>query len=89
MLLNVTSDDAPSRFAKLIQRLSNCYGHRDGKAIYIDVHLTHQEMADMIGVCRQTVSSMLGQYKHAGILTSDRKGIRITKPDELDNLSLQ
>ena len=84
ILLYLTSDDAQSRFVKLIRRLSACYGRHEGKAVYIDVHLTHQEMADMIGVCRQTVSSMLGEYKRAGILTSDRKGIHIQKPDSLD-----
>lgn len=83
MLLNMSSDDALARFQKLLNRLSSCYGRRVGKGIYIDVHLTHQEMADMIGVCRQTVSSMLSKLKNEGMLTANRSGILIHLPQAL------
>ena len=85
MLLNITSDNAESRFVKLIQRLSDCYGCKKSTGIQIDVHLTHQEMADMIGVCRQTVTSMLGKLKREDILASSRNGIYIKLPEQLDN----
>lgn len=77
MLLNITSENAQAKFINLIQRLIDCYGHTSGNTIHIDIYLTHQEMADMIGVCRQTVSSMLGRFKREGILNSDRTGIHI------------
>ena len=77
MLLHMSSDDALARFLKLLQRLCNCYGREDGSSIHIDIHLTHQEMADMIGVCRQTVSTMLGSLRRQGRLTADRNGIHI------------
>lgn len=83
MLLNITSDEAQVRFNKLLQRLSKFYGRECKDGIYVDIYLTHQEMADMIGVCRQTVSSMIGQMKQQGILTINRKGILIMSPDAL------
>ena len=73
MLLNLTSNDVTARLVKLLARLFQRYGRsRDGR-IYIDIPLTHQEMADMIGCCRQTVTSTLGDLKRTHGLRSDRR----------------
>ncbi len=77
MLMNVANDDAHGRFIKLLQRLSDQYGQQLDDGIHIDLYLTHQELADMIGVCRQTISSMIGQLKRQGIINTTRKGIHI------------
>lgn len=86
LLLNMSNDDAQSKFVKLLKRLCDCYGVNKGSGIYIDIHLTHQEMADMIGVCRQTVSSMLGELKRRGLLTTNRSGIHIQSIHTLNNI---
>lgn len=88
-LLNITSDDAHARFIKLLKRLCEFYGKKNGSGVYVDIYLTHQQMADMIGVCRQTVSSMIGQLKRRGIIKTDRNGILIQLPQELHESSLQ
>ncbi len=88
-LLNITSDDAHIRFIKLLQRLCDFYGRKSEQGVYVDIYLTHQEMADMIGVCRQTVSSMIGQLKRSGIMTTNRTGIYIQSPQKLHQMSLQ
>ncbi len=73
MLLNLTSNDVTARLVKLLARLFQRYGRsRDGR-IYIDIPLTHQEMADMIGCCRQTVTSTLGVLKRTHGLRSERR----------------
>jgi len=84
MLESVANNDAKSRLINLLQRLSSCYGVEYQHGVHIDVHLTHQEMADMIGVCRQTVSSMLGELKNDGILEASRSGIHIQSSKKLD-----
>jgi len=89
MLSNVTSDGAHVRIIKLLQRLSESYGRTTDSKIYIDIYLTHQEMADMIGVCRQTVSSMVGVLKKQGIINTTRTGIFIQSPVVLQQLSEQ
>lgn len=73
MLLNMAYADAPSRLASLLSRLFDEYGtSRDGR-VYIDIPLTHQEMADMIGCCRQTVTTTLGRLRRRHGLQSERK----------------
>ncbi|WP_455205662.1 Crp/Fnr family transcriptional regulator, partial [Kaarinaea lacus] len=52
VLLNMASDDVTSRVIKLITRLSARYGKPHGKGVHLDIPLTHQEMADMIGTSR-------------------------------------
>lgn len=87
MLLHVTCDDAQSRLINLLQRLANNYGDASHSEIYIDMAITHQEIADMIGVCRQTVSTMMASLKRAGIVTASRKGIAIKSPSSLYKLT--
>ncbi len=80
MLLNLTSSDVTLRLVKLLVRLFQRYGRcRDGR-IYIDIPLTHQEMADMIGCCRQTVTSTLGALKRTQGLNSDRRMLYLNAP---------
>mgnify|MGYP001828548541 CR=1 FL=1 len=90
MLLHNTCDNAHNRLVNLLQRLAEMYGNSIDDEIYIDMQITHQEIADMIGVCRQTVSSMMANLKRTGVVSANRRGIsikcikslnRLTKPE--------
>ena len=65
-LLNITSDDAKTRLIKLLSRLVMRFGIDYKNGILIDVQLTYKEIADMIGTCRQTVTTALGELKEKG-----------------------
>lgn len=86
MLLHVTCDSAHNRLVNLLQRLAEIYGSPSQNEIHIDMHLTHQEIADMIGVCRQTVSSMMADLKRSGIVLANRQGICIKCAMSLNRL---
>ena len=86
MLLHVTCDDAHTRLINLLQRLAEIYGDTSKEEILIDMQITHQEIADMIGVCRQTVSTMMAKLKRTGIISANRKGIAIKSPTSLSKL---
>lgn len=77
MLLHITCGSAEDRLINLLQRLADIYGKPNEKIVNIDIHLTHQEIADMIGVCRQTVSSLMASLKRNGLISSNRQGIVI------------
>jgi len=62
-LLNITSDDVRSRIIKLLLRLSMRFGKECKEGVLLDVHLTHKELADMVGTCRQTMTTILSQLK--------------------------
>jgi CRP/FNR family cyclic AMP-dependent transcriptional regulator len=62
----------PERIVRLFERLSHDHGHVDLKGTRIDVHLTHAEIASLVGSTRETVSLELGRLVRAGrILSSD------------------
>lgn len=66
--------DVAERLTELIHRLCLEYGHPVDDAVCIDLRLTHQDIADMIGATRQTVTSTLGEFRRSGLLTlKDRR----------------
>ena len=73
MLLGLTATNVKVRLIKLLARLFQHYGRHRGGRIYIDIPLTHQEMADMIGCCRQTVTSTLGVLRRTHGLGSEQR----------------
>jgi CRP/FNR family transcriptional regulator len=87
VLANLVSDDVNTRVAKLILRLSARYGVRVGKDIVLNIPLTHQEIADMVGTTRQTVTTALGQLKRQGVLSIDSHRIQIESEELLNELT--
>jgi len=86
MLLNLAADDVNSRVIKLLLRLTAYYGKTIDNETYLDINLTHQEMADMIGASRQTVSSILGDLKKQDILFIKNQCIHIKSTESLENM---
>lgn len=87
VLVNLVEDEADTRIAKLILRLGARYGRRDGRVIHLDIPLTHQEIADMVGTTRQTVTSTLSQMKKLGVLSIDTHRIHIESEELLTGLT--
>jgi len=76
-LVNVVADDASHRVAKLVLHMGLQHGERRHGSIDLGVPLSHQEIANMAGVNRQTVTRVLGHLSKRGILTIARRSIRI------------
>ena len=83
MLLNLASDDVRTRLIKLLTRLCARYGQRENGIHYLEIPLTHQDIADMIGTSRQTVTSEINHLKRLGLL--DTAGHRVVIQERLLN----
>lgn len=72
---------------KVIGELSYLAHHlgekRDGK-IMIQSHLTHQNIADLTGLTRETVSHCLEQAAKTGLISYDHQHITIENPEQLE-----
>ena len=77
---------APSRLAKLLLQLGDSMGERDQGAIRLNVRLTHQNLANLIGTSRETVSALLGQFQRQGLLIQDRRQICLVDSAKLANI---
>jgi len=74
----------PGRLASLLLRMAQEYGERGPDGIRIALRLTHQDLANMIGATRETVTSVLGKFKREGLVLFDRKNIVIRSPERLE-----
>jgi CRP-like cAMP-binding protein len=75
--------DVPSRLAHLLIQLSEEYGKTTPEGIFLDIKITHQEMANLIGSIRETVSAALGEFKKEGLITFEGRRIIILRPELL------
>ncbi|MDE3041711.1 MAG: Crp/Fnr family transcriptional regulator [Nitrospirota bacterium] len=78
--------DVPARLAHLLVELSKSEGVKESQGIRLRAKLTHQEMANLIGCSRETVSTTLGQFRDNGLIQMDGRTITILKPDGLSRL---
>lgn len=86
MLLNLASDDVTSRIIKLILRLSIRGGNQGSNSISLEIPLTHQEIAEMIGASRQTVTSVLSKLRRQGVLNVVQHRIQIQDKEKLNKM---
>jgi CRP/FNR family transcriptional regulator, cyclic AMP receptor protein len=61
------------RVADVLMRLAKENGRQDGNMIIVEKRPTHQELADMAGTSRETVSRILSQLQKKHYLSIDRK----------------
>jgi CRP/FNR family cyclic AMP-dependent transcriptional regulator len=83
-MLNLISDDVNTRVAKLLLRMHARYGRPlESGGYLLDLPLTHQEMADMIGTTRQSVSSAVTHFRQQGLLTTSGHRLCLMDPERL------
>ncbi|MGA8944006.1 MAG: Crp/Fnr family transcriptional regulator [Thermoactinomyces sp.] len=86
----VISGDVHQKVVMSLLRLVQEYGIVKEDGILISIPLTHQDLANMLGMSRESVNRVLNQLKKEKILNINRKGILIYNLDSLENkLSLK
>ncbi len=81
--LNLTAEEAQTRLSRLLLQLRYRHGRVVGDEICLDIALTQQEVADMIGTSRQTVSELINKMKAAGeIRVAHHRLYMRAKPDD-------
>lgn len=78
VVINLISDDVRTRVLKMMLQLGTRCGIPTVHGLCLDIDLTHQEIADMIGTTRQTVTTTLAQLERDGLLAIQRHKIHIT-----------
>jgi CRP-like cAMP-binding protein len=78
--------DVPARLAHLLSELGKTEGVANKQGIRLKVKLTHQEMANLIGCSRETVSTTMGQFRDDGLIQMDGRTITIVNEKGLSKL---
>ena len=76
-LENLVFRSAPSRLALLLLNLAERNGVRDSRGIILNVKLSQQELANLIGTARETTSALLNEFKRLDIIDIQSRRIKI------------
>lgn len=75
--------DIPERVAKKLLALAAAHGRSVEDGTAIDLNLSQQELASMIGATRESVNKALSYFRDRGILSIGRQRITIRRPEAL------
>ena len=84
-LTSLHQKNVRERLAELLLSLKLTHGTKEGKRVKIDMKLTREEMATMIGTANETLIRFMTEFKEAGIIEQEGKVIFITDEEELLN----
>lgn len=85
-LENLIYRNVPERLAALLVELSQQFGEKADEDIRINIALTHEDLANLIGTARATVTETLGEFKDQGLIASQGKLITIKRLDRLTSI---
>jgi len=74
---------ADSRIRGALLQLSRKHGVPDARGVIIDLKITHQELAELVGTSRETVSRTLAQLRRDGLLRIESRRIILSNPKAL------
>jgi CRP/FNR family transcriptional regulator len=82
------SGSAAGRLARLLLDWGRNSNNNNGKhEIRFTMALTHEEIANMAGTSRETVTRLLNQFRRDQWITIKGSSLTITKPDQLERLT--
>ena len=75
--------DVPGRVAKKLLELADSHGVKVEDGVRIDVRLTQQELASMVGASRESVNKVMGYFTDKRFISSDKHRITLLRITEL------
>jgi len=75
--------DVTSKLAELLIELADKYGVEDSRGTLVALKITHQELANLIGSTRETVSLTLSQFKRKKLISTDGRKVIISDSESL------
>ncbi len=80
------SDSVAEKLAKLLLSWCNKTGTKTERGIHLKLSLTHGEIAQMIGVSRETVTRLLGEFRNRRIIQLKGSNLFIKEKAALEGL---
>jgi CRP/FNR family cyclic AMP-dependent transcriptional regulator len=80
---SMSSSTAEARIRNGILQLARRHGIRDARGTIIDLKITHEELAEMVGTSRETVTRVLARLRKEGIIQVDQRRITLIDSEAL------
>lgn len=74
---------AAARVAHLLLDLAEQHGVRDAQGVLIPLRLSQQDLANLVGLSRETVNGVLQDLRERGLVEADRRSIRLKDAERL------
>lgn len=68
------------RLANTLLKLAREHGVESPKGIVLPIRLTHEELANLIGTTRETVTTQMGRFRRMGMVRREGKGLVLNAP---------
>jgi len=85
---SLTFQNVSGRLVIALLDLAEKHGIKTDKGIKIDMELTHQELAEMVGTAREVVSRILNDFRKTGCIEIEKHYITITDKEQLMRILL-
>jgi CRP-like cAMP-binding protein len=80
------SRDTWARLAGRLLHMAELLGRSDSEVLEFDVPLLQGDLAHFAGMCRESASKTLNQFKSRGLIDYQKRRLRILRPDVLDRI---
>jgi CRP-like cAMP-binding protein len=77
LLQLLATQSVEERLWQLLQNMAALYGRREGKERVVERHISHEELANMVGATRQWVTMTLGRLQKQGLIAMHRRRIAL------------
>lgn len=88
MMMSLVTSNVEKRIAALLMGLCEKHGSQTPQGIRINLRLTRQDIADIVGTTVETAIRVMSKFGKQGILTTESKHIVITSKKKLSSLLL-
>ena len=86
MMIALVSSKVDKRIAALLMGLSEKHGTPIPEGLKINIRLTRQDIADIVGTTVETAIRVMSKFRKDGLITLDSKTIILTDRDKLREL---
>jgi CRP/FNR family cyclic AMP-dependent transcriptional regulator len=80
---SLSSSKADARIRMGIYELAKRHGVQDARGTIIDLKITHQELAEMVGTSRETVTRVIAHLREKGIVEVEQRRMIVLNPKAL------
>ena len=83
VIANLVTVDSEQRLGKTLLQLARKLGKRDPRSIRIELRISHEELASMVGTTRPRISVFMQRFRNLGLIETSAEHHLIIKENKL------